>query len=395
MKVSNRFVLVVIFLALGGFLYTQVSEKEKLIARKKAIEKEIEFTNKLLNDTRKKKSNSVNELRLLKLRIKKRNSLLNQLNEDIKGIDKEIEKNTVTIESLDNELREAKKEYADLIYHAFKNMNSQLNFMYLLASDNVNQAYSRFIYLQEYKKYREDKIKLIVALDRVIKEKLVQLKTQKEDKINLLNKKLSERALLLSESEETDNLIEKLKHEEGSLQQQLEEKQKIARKLEKEIEDLIRNEAKKNPYAKMTPAEKKLSVDFVSNMGRLPWPTTQGVVTSEFGEHPHPVLKDVKVRNNGIDISTVEGSKVRSVFEGVVSKIFTIKGANATVMVRHGNFYTVYHNLIDVQVKAGDHVSTKQIIGTVSTDPISGETIIHFELWKGLQIQNPEQWLSN
>jgi len=127
----------------------------------------------------------------------------------------------------------------------------------------------------------------------------------------------------------------------------------------------------------------------------LPWPTEQGVITEHFGEHDHPVIKNIKVRNNGIDITTVSDSRARAIFTGDVSKVFTIKGANTTVIIRHGNYYTVYHNLKGVNVHPGDKVTTKQIIGKVYSDVKTGETILHFELWKEMEKQNPEEWLSN
>jgi murein DD-endopeptidase MepM/ murein hydrolase activator NlpD len=179
------------------------------------------------------------------------------------------------------------------------------------------------------------------------------------------------------------------------LSKELEEKKELAKKLDKEIEDIIKKEAQKKSFKNLSSSETLISSDFSKNKGKLPWPTKQGVITSKFGEHPHPVLKDVTIRNNGIDITTAPNSLVRVIFAGEITKVFSIKGANSTVIVQHGKFFTVYHNLIRVKVKAGDKVLVKDTLGEVYSDPKTGESTLHFEIWNELIKQNPELWLSN
>ena len=147
-------------------------------------------------------------------------------------------------------------------------------------------------------------------------------------------------------------------------------------------------------YDQLTPEEKLISDNFQGNKGKLPWPTERGVVTSRFGKHQHAVLKQVTVQNDGIDISTVQGAEARALFGGVVSKVVAILGANYTVIIRHGNFLTVYQNLVNVRVKTGDRVTVKQVLGTVFTEEESNSTMLHIEIWKELNKQNPEDWLS-
>jgi murein DD-endopeptidase MepM/ murein hydrolase activator NlpD len=148
-------------------------------------------------------------------------------------------------------------------------------------------------------------------------------------------------------------------------------------------------------YDQLTPEEKLISDNFQGNKGKLPWPTERGVVTSRFGKHQHAVLKQVTVQNDGIDISTVQGAEARALFDGVVSKVVAILGANYTVIIRHGNFLTVYQNLINVRVKPGEEVSVKQILGTIFTEEDTNSTLLHIEIWKELNKQNPEDWLSS
>ncbi len=396
MKAKRRYrIIVLIVVLLASQVYVQESEKEKLINRKRKIEKEIELTNRLLNDTKTKKSNSFQELKLLKTKIKQRNTLIQELNNEIDGIEKDIQQNTNTLQSLKGELEKSKNEYAALIYYAFKNRNINLNFMYLLASKDINQFYSRYVYLQQYKGYRLKQIKLITRLKELIEIKISELTIKKELLVNTVNKRLAEKALLINDQKDIGDVIKILKQQEEELIKQIEEKKKLAKKLDEEIEKLIKKEASKSRYELLTPADKIISDEFVKNKGRLPWPTERGIITDHFGEHEHQVIKNLKVRNNGVDIATIPNAHARAVFNGEISKIFTIKGANSTVIIRHGNFYTVYHNLKNVSVKVGESINTKDYLGEIYSDISNGQTILHFEVWKELEKQNPEEWLSN
>jgi len=391
----NKFLLLLIINFVFTTVYLQDDKKSKLLEKKQKIEKEIEIANKLLDDTRNKKKNSLNELKLLNTKIERRNLLIDQLNDGLIKINKEIDKNYQLIDSYMLELKKVKEEYASLIYYAFKNRNIDFNFMYLLAAKDVNNFYARYKYLQQYKDYRKERIKLIIALNKVIEKKIDELGFKKEEKLELINRKLSERELLIKDSDETDKLVKDLKKQEKDLTIELEEKKEISKKLEKEIEKLIKEEAKKTKFTDLSAEQKILSKNFEENKGRLPWPTSQGIITNKFGDHPHPIIKGVNIKNNGIDISTLGKSAVRVIFNGKVSKIFNIKGANSTIIVQHGNFFTVYHNLINVCVKVGQSVNTKDKIGEVYTDNKSGESILHLEIWKELEKQDPEIWLSN
>jgi murein DD-endopeptidase MepM/ murein hydrolase activator NlpD len=149
--------------------------------------------------------------------------------------------------------------------------------------------------------------------------------------------------------------------------------------------------APENKFA-LTPAEMQLSSSFAGNKGRLPWPTERGVVAATFGEHEHPVLKGIKTKNNGVDIATEKGRIARSVFDGEVTSTMTLPNYNNVVIIRHGEYLTVYSNLDQLYVKKGDKVKTKQKIGLIQTDE-TGKTTMHFELWQGKNLQNPEQWI--
>ena len=209
-----------------------------------------------------------------------------------------------------------------------------------------------------------------------------------------------------------DATIKKLNAKQQDLKKKLAEKQALAQKLDKQIEAMIRAEiaarekaarekaAKNNTTAKttsintLTPEEKLVSQNFAENKGRLPWPTATGKITEHFGRHKHPTLEYVEVESNGIEIATTKGSKARAIFDGTVSKIVLIPGRNTAVLIKHGNFYTVYDNLTSVTVKAGQTVKAKQEIGTIYTDPETNSTVLQLQIWKELEKLDPELWLS-
>ncbi len=386
-------IALLLLVAINVLTFAQ-KNKENLLEEKDRIEKEINLTSKLLNETKRKKNNTLSELKLLNSRIEKRTEFIDKLKQEIIELSVEIEYNKKRIKDYNKKIETEKEEYGELIYYAFKNNNKEMNFMYLLASKDVNQFYSRYKYLDQYKNYRKKQIVIIKELRRqlalIIEENKQQLVKKEEIIANLKEEKIT----LKSEIASTDEIIKKLQSKEQELKEELRQKKRLAEKLDRKIEDLIRKEAKKRKYAKLTPEERIVSDDFEKNLGKLPWPTQQGVIVEKFGENPHPILRGVKVVNNGINISTVANAEVRSIFKGKVSKVFTIKGANTTVILKHGKYYTVYHNLIDVKVKAGSMVDIKETLGKVYTNNENNESIIHLEIWRELEKLNPETWLS-
>ena len=233
-----------------------------------------------------------------------------------------------------------------------------------------------------------------------IEKQLSELKTLHSDKENLLSEHRTETDELKREKSDQNVMIQQLDKQKSELKKKLDEQVQLANKLQKEIEKVIAEELKKSKKADMkvfqlTPEEKKLADNFISNKSKLPWPTERGVITGFFGENPHPVLKGVFIRNDGIDISTTEDSYIRSVFDGDVTRVFVIPGAHKTVIIRHGNYLSVYSNLSEVFVKQGDKVKTKQTIGKIFTDREDGnKSVLQFQIWKENQKLNPQDWLA-
>jgi len=315
---------------------------------------------------------------------------------------------------LSDELQKMKDEYARMIYFAYKNLNIYNRIMFIFAAEDFNQAFHRLRYYQQYGSYRRTQAEIIRKTQMELTEKIRILEETKSQKAALAQSKEKEKIRLMGEKETKDKTIQDLNKKEKQLAATLKEKQEAAKKLQKEIEKIIaeeikaselraRNEAKAANKPKttvtdtkimLTPVELELSSSFSANKGRLPWPSEKGIITGVFGEHPHPVLKYVKVKNNGIDITTEEGASVRSVFAGKVSRVMSFPNMNKVVIVRHGEYLTVYSNLDEVSVEDGQEISTMQTIGKVHTSPDDSKTEFHFEIWLGKTIQNPQEWLS-
>ncbi len=385
----------------------QAADKESLQKQKSDIEKEIEYTNKLLEETQKSKQSSLGELAVINRKINRREALIQTISTEIVVLDNQIAQNQAALEELNVELGKLKDEYAGMIYFAFKNRRSYDRLMFLFSARSFNQAYQRMKYMQQYADYRRQQASLIVKKQQELKEKTMEIVQLKNDKLSLLTSKEKELANLDIEKKNKNSTVTGLGQREDELRKALKAKELAAKKLQQAIEKIIAEEIRKsNELASgrtsaagvtftLTPEEQELSNTFAANKGKLPWPTERGVISSSFGEHAHPDLKGIKVKNNGIDILTSTESAARAVFAGEVSRIISVPKYNNVVIIRHGEYLSVYSNLDEVMVNKGDRVVTKQVIGSIKTDDALLRTELHFELWKGKELQDPMLWIAH
>ena len=391
---------ILIIITLSYFYGQGVSgqARNELEERKSKTQQEIEYTSRILQETQGSKKNTLQRVRILNKRIQLRNEIIQNINQEIRLIDGEIDQKNQTISSLEKDLETIRKEYAELIVRAYWNRNRRDWLMFVMSAENFNQAYRRMKYLQQFSKYRREQAELIQKLKNEIVNEITKLESIKRDKEKLALEKKNENHALEMEKTGKSKMIISLEKREKELKEEIAEKKRIADRLEKEIKAIIEEEARKarsrNIYEQLTPEEKLISDNFQGNKGKLPWPVERGIITGQYGEHPHPVLKQVTVDNDGVDISTVKGAEARASFDGEVTKIVAILGRNYTVIIRHGNFLTVYQNLVELKVKQGEKVKVKQVLGTVYTDDESNSTTLHMEIWRERNIQNPEEWLS-
>jgi len=392
-----KYYILFLLVSIGLTLVSQTS-RQQLEEKRKKLESEIKYANKLIKETQNSKKNNLYELNLLNSKVNKRSELVATLKSEVYELDGEIERTEKSLVYLDREMIVLKQEYAKLAYFAFKHKNAYDKLMYLFSAEDLNQAYQRLRYLDQLSEFIRDEAEEIKQLENRKEQILNELTNQNKNKKSLLENENLQLSKLEVEQIDKDRLKSELAKKEKELKASLRAKERESEKLNRKIKEIIANAikpAKTTTGSKtyvLTPEEKELSSSFVSNKGKLPWPIERGVISETFGIHQHPVLKKVKTKNNGIDIATSKNGEARCVFNGEVVSIASITASNKAVIIKHGEYFTVYSNLENVYVKNGDKVTTKEIIGKLHTN-LDGNTELHFQIWKGKTLQNPSFWI--
>ena len=417
-----KFIFLLVIFCLAGNAFGQSSSELK--RRKEALTREIESLNRSLNQTSNNKNLSLKQIRALNAQIRLREEKISTINSEVRLLDNQISDNTNTVRSLQSQLNKLKKEYAAMVLFAFRNQSSYSKLMFIFAAQDFNQAYKRLKYLQQFSEYRKKQAKYIEGTQKDLNIKIVELDHNKQEKSHLLSDQQKERQTLGKQKSSKSKVLTGLSKQEKQLKQELLQKQRESARLNRAIQSAINREIeearkraeaearaaaakakaenKDAPEAKpiskgssilaATPESAKLSSDFLGSRGNLPWPVTNGVIIEDFGNHTYG--RNVTTENNGVDIKTAPGSQVRAVFAGEVAVVQNFAGSYA-VLIRHGEYFTVYSNLRTANVSRGQKVTLKQNIGTVITDPVDGTSEVHFEIRKGVAPMNPAGWLSN
>ncbi len=395
MKLRYIGILLLLFLIpeLAGFAQSVSSMRKD----KEKIEKEIAYLNKLLEEAKNDKSVSVERLKILQQKIAQSKVLIQSLQREVKYLENQIGRNENQISRLMTDRESMLDMYGKLIYGLWKKRNKTDKLMFIFASSDFNQAYNRYKYFEQIQSYSKRQLALIGQMNDSLNVKNAELKKYMTLKNAALHDIDVQNRDLVSQQESESKLISELQKKEKQIVKKLQAEAKNRERLEKELNKLIASQAKKSGGTsseyKLTPEEKLLSDDFSKNRGKLPWPVTQGIISEKFGINPHPVYKRVLMSNDGINITTSKNSEVRAVFNGVVSDIALMPGINNAVIIRHGNYLTVYTNLVYVSVKKGEKVTTKQTIGKVAYSDEKG-SVLGFQIWNNLEKQNPELWLA-
>jgi septal ring factor EnvC (AmiA/AmiB activator) len=398
----GQFKKILVFFAL--FLFVNTIHAQSLNELKKQKEKtaqEIEYINSLLQETGKNVRSSLNRLAVLEKSIILQSNLINNINSEIVYLDASISKSLRTVDSSTVELSSVKEKYAAMIRYARRNQDANNQLVFLLSAEDFNQAYKRFVYLRQYADYRRRQAEQISEVKHTLDQQIADFNKRKDEKQRLLTSKVKQTEIIEQQKVTTNEYYSDLQKKEKELKKKLENQRRAELRLQQEIERIIAEEAKKvaaksktEPGFVMTPEDKVLSGDFSKNQGKFPWPVNRGLITDHFGEHPHPVLKYVMMRNAGIDITTQAGEKARAIYKGEVSKVVAIPGGNMAVIIRHGNYLSVYSNLASVSVQTGQNVDTKQDIGTIFTDADEdNKTVLKFQIWRENIKLDPEQWI--
>jgi septal ring factor EnvC (AmiA/AmiB activator) len=412
---SQHFKLLFLFVLIASFSAFGQS-KEELQQKKEQLQKEINNTNKLLELAKKDKVQSVNTLRTLQRKIENRTKIIQTIEVElsffssrIEQLRSQIDTTKSNIEKKESELANLKEEYSNMLTYAYYNRNKYNRLAFVFSAQSFYQAFKRLSYLQEYSLYRRKQAEQIIEAEKQLQEELGLFKTQKalialekNQKSKNLSQSLSEQEMLSIEKAQQNNLVSSLKRKEKQLRSDLKQKQSKAKALNTQIRKIIEEEIRLarvkssksgNINFEMTPDQQLLADNFTQNKGKLPWPVERGVIVESFGIQKHPVLRGIETFNNGIKLSTETASFARAVFQGKVSRIISIPGAGKAIIINHGDYFTVYSNLSDVLVKAGEKVELKQNLGIVITNKKTNESITELQIWKGDEKLNPSDWL--
>jgi septal ring factor EnvC (AmiA/AmiB activator) len=393
--------LLILFVILLTWCGSFAQSKKTLERKKQETLKEISYTNKLLRETQINKKASFNQLLLIEKKIRLREELLNNIKQEQSQLKNEIAQNNKNIELLEADLRKIKEEYAQMLRFAYEHRNQNDIILFIFSAESFNQAYKRLKYIQQYSDYRKKQALVIVQTQDTLNTRIVKLEQQKLSLDSLIQEHIQESIALKVEKSSQNQVVLSLRSEEQKLKQKLEKYQREKIQIQNAIAELIRKEAEKakaknkiNSYDALTPEQKLISTKFGENQGRLPWPVQRGIVTYKFGIQPHPVLKDIKEKKNGIGISTTKGSLARSIFDGIVTNILPLSGNNNAVMVKHGEYITVYVNIKEVMVTVGQTIKAKEELGSIYTNPDDQRTTLELQVWKGTTLLNPALWIS-
>jgi septal ring factor EnvC (AmiA/AmiB activator) len=403
---SKRFYTTLIFaLLVSCFTLTAQSAKQKkLELQRQQILKEMKQINALLFTKKKEEKSEITYIEDLNYKVSVRQNLIRITNEQANLLTREINSNQKEITSLRTQLQELKDDYAAMLVKSYKSKSEQSKVMFLLSSENFKQAYKRLQYIKQYANYQKEQGEAIKTKTKALQALNIQLSKQKEDKQKLIKENRIAKRKLDSELKQRETLMASIKSDMSKFTAQIKKKKQEANRLDKEINRLIREAiaasnkkaGKKTSTGKfvLTPEAKKLASNFEANKGKLGWPVKTGVIKGKFGKRRSLTDNAITQNYKSIYIATEENSDVRAVFNGVVSGIHVMKRGNPTVLISHGNYFSVYMNLSSVKVKKGDKITTGEVIGKVFTNKIKGETLLGFRIYKNDQVLNPEYWLS-
>lgn len=433
MNAVNR-LLIFVFIALSSLCFSQ-STSEKLKREQDRLEQKINDTKLLLSKSQTNTASSLNELKVIENQITFREQLLKNYDNQIRGAELNVQKKSLQISELSEKITELKKQYKQLLIYAYKHRNKYGKLMYLFSAGDYYEAAKRKKYLERISEIQQKQFLAIQQNQSLIKKEIEAIEKEKKYKLSIMSEKSKEKAAIEKDRLKQQEVYAKFKAEESAITAQLRDDERKKAVLREQINAAIKKEiaeaeakrkreeearkkaaaaeAAKNPTASATPPKKeletiafedtkesaKLNASFEGNKGSLPWPVDKGSITENFGKNPHPTLKNVYTNNRGIDISSPKNAQVRAVFDGEVTSVLSIPGAGKVVIIKHGNYRTVYSNLKDTYVTVGSKVTTKKVIGSLLSTDKQNMSVAHFEIHHvvGSEVTclNPTLWVSH
>lgn len=393
-----RFILFVLCFSMSAGIYSQsIAELNK---EKEEIKEEIAMITRLINKTTSSLLSQQEKYKLLIKRLEAREKLITAINAEIRSIETKIKKEQALIDSISDQMHKIQEEYGHLARQVYQWKKISSPYIYILSAESMNQAFRRYYYIKQFEENRKKKrgqLKDLKEKQETVKKSLEATMMQKKEALLHLSE---ENKGLQADINSMHTTLEKLKAQQESLKANLVKQKRARKELDHTIASLIARNRKKNessgtasPDIGLTPEAIALGNAFVSNKGKLPWPVKRGFIGKVFGRHRHPALPNVTTMNNGIDITTMEGAQVRSIFKGKVIGIVYVPGYQKMVIIKHGEYYSVYSHLDRVLVEKGLHVDTGTVLGIVFHNKEKQISQVHLEIWHGKNKLNPEDWL--
>jgi len=398
MSAGKRLLIFTILICAAFSLQAQKKSKTQLQKEKQQNLQKIKEVEKILSETTAKKKNSLGELTALNQRIHEQENLIQSIKNEIGFLDNDISENNGFISALESDLKKLKEEYTAMLFAAQKVNNSTTRLTFLFSADSFEQLMMRLRYMKQYSEKRKIQAAAITAVQGELSGQVKQIESKRQEKSNLLGEELSENTNLTGLKKKQNTLVKSLEKQEKSLKQDLEEIKKALVALDKKINEIIKEEMERAAREAKTKsgssaASVALSASFEDNKSRFPWPV-KGFISMGFGRQKHPLLKNIYIENNGVNIQTAENEKVKSIFEGEVTAVAFIPPLGNSVIITHGEYFTVYSGLKEVFVKRGQKVTLSQEIGQVLSNS-EGISELRFQIRKNTTALDPELWLRN
>ena len=383
-----------LILLLCPILLQAQKSRSQLEKEKEENQARIERAQRVLNQTSQKKKATLGQVKALNTQINNQVRQIQLLNEDLGLIENEISELEKANLALEQKLEKLKEEYAEMLYIASKSSGKLNQLSFLFSARSFNDLVMRYKYLEQYTDNRKTQVAQIKKVQENLKQRQQELSAKRQTQQLVVREKQTEAGKLSKLKQEQSKTVSMLAGEEKKLRREIAESKKAVKRLDNLISSLVSKSTAKSNAAPANEAvvNTALSASFANNQRKLPWPVQNGFISDRFGVKDHPVLKNIKIDNNGVDIQTSPNARVSSVFGGTVLDISEIPGLNNVVAIQHGEYFTVYANLSSVNVKIGDKVIAGQLIGIAGQK--DGDYEINFQVWHQFNKQNPENWLA-
>ena len=391
---AGKFQLLLFFFLLFSASVQAQKTKSQLQKEKQQNLEKIKEVEKILNETADKKKNSIGELTALNQRILEQENLINSIKREMTFLDSEIGENNDIIEALEVDLKKLKEEYAAMLFAAQKASNSVTRLTFLFSAESFDQLVMRLRYMEQYAETRKLQAEQITQVQEELSGQVKAIRIRREEKNTLLNEEVAENTNLTSLKKKQNTLIKALQKEEKKLKRDLEDTKKAIAALDKKIDEIIKEEMAREARASRSKEVIALSSSFEENKKKFPWPVESGFVSQKFGRQNHPALKGIVIQNDGINIQTKNGEHAKAIFDGQVTAVAFTPGIGSTVLINHGDYFTVYTGLKDISVKKGQQVTTNQELGEIISNA-DGISELRFRIYRDKTPLDPQTWLKN